>query len=484
MKKTAAVLCAAVLVLCLFPLSAIAAGTQVVLPETEINLFDRKTFSRPFTVGHRSEVKLILSDDSYGYYTVSITSKDGGTTYLKKEGASAAKQTTLSVKLKTGQYKAILAVDRGEFFYGYMTVKATPIVTETDPLIAFGKASYSVRKGLKVTPSLTVQPKNGVLTGLTFKSSNPKIARVSQKGVVTGVSKGTATVTASIKGQSVSCRIKVKNPVLSLSNLELAAKQRRTLTVKGGTGTIRWKSANKAVATVSQKGVVTAIKVGKTTVTAVRSGVTMRCTVTVKKPSVTLSKTALTLYVNKTVALTKSSAALVARLSIAGGSVAWKSSNTAVATVKKGVVTAVNKGTATVTVAVTYADKTYKASCAVTVKEKAGVSFSDFDWKIGKTGGVTPQMTATNNTVKAVKKLTFTLVFMDAQGNPLQDRETGCTAKTVNVTLLLEAGGVGEIGGEVMFRNPDVRKVQMKDLEILYEDGTEETHAVVNTWSK
>ena len=60
---------------------------------------------------------------------------------------------------------------------------------------------------------------------------------------------------------------------------------------------------------------------------------------------------------------------LVATTWPSGGTVAWSSSNSAVATVDDGVVTAVDPGTCTITASTTYKGMTFMADCAVTVTE-------------------------------------------------------------------------------------------------------------------
>lgn len=55
------------------------------------------------------------------------------------------------------------------------------------------------------------------------------------------------------------------------------------LKVKGISGKVKWSSSDKSVASVSQKGKVTAKKAGKATITAKVSSKILRCTVTVKK---------------------------------------------------------------------------------------------------------------------------------------------------------------------------------------------------------
>ena len=48
---------------------------------------------------------------------------------------------------------------------------------------------------------------------ISWKSSNPEIAIVSSDGVVTPISEGITTITASISGTTVSCIVRVTNPL-------------------------------------------------------------------------------------------------------------------------------------------------------------------------------------------------------------------------------------------------------------------------------
>lgn len=54
---------------------------------------------------------------------------------------------------------------------------------------------------------------------IKWSSSNSKVAKVNSKGLVTAVSKGTATITAKHSGKSYTCKITVKNPLLNKSKL-------------------------------------------------------------------------------------------------------------------------------------------------------------------------------------------------------------------------------------------------------------------------
>ena len=116
---------------------------------------------------------------------------------------------------------------------------------------------------------------------------------------------------------------------------------------------------------------VTALKAGTATitVTAEDGGKTATCQVTVNAKvynveSVSLDKTNITLTEGDSETLT----ATVSPSNATNKNVIWKSSNTSVATVNNGKVTAIKAGTATITVTTDDGGKT--ATCQVTVEAK------------------------------------------------------------------------------------------------------------------
>jgi hypothetical protein len=133
---------------------------------------------------------------------------------------------------------------------------------------------------------------------------------------------------------------------------------------------VTWSSSSTDVATVNN-GIVTAIAAGSATitVTTVDGGKTAACSVTVQTADpnavavtgVTLNVSALTLTAGYTGVLT----ATVAPVNATNKNVRWSSSNTDVATVNNGTITAIAAGSATITVTTVNGSKT--AYCPVTV---------------------------------------------------------------------------------------------------------------------
>lgn len=152
-----------------------------------------------------------------------------------------------------------------------------------------------------------------------------------------------------------------------------------------------WASENgkiaKAYGETLNTAKVTAIGVGKTTITYTIGGKEASCEVTVTPrtisvESITLNKTQLSLVKGATETL----AATVLPTTATDKAVTWKSSDTAVATVENGVVTAVAAGNATITAKA--GEKT--ATCAVTVTNPSNSGSSS-----GGGGSSTPRYAVT-----------------------------------------------------------------------------------------
>lgn len=114
----------------------------------------------------------------------------------------------------------------------------------------------------------------------TWKSDNTKIATVDANGVITAKSNGDALITATGGGYTLTCEIEVSRTKVAVKGINLSTK---TLSiVKGKTATlyanvlpanaadqeIAWSSSDTKTATVNEKGVVTARRAGKVTITA------------------------------------------------------------------------------------------------------------------------------------------------------------------------------------------------------------------------
>lgn len=128
---------------------------------------------------------------------------------------------------------------------------------------------------------------------ITWSSSASSIASVNTSGLVTAVSAGTATITASVDGKQGLATITVAPAVASVDitppggninlpgTLQLTATPRDAQGANVGGRTIAWTSSAVTIATVSSSGLVTAVAAGSTVITASVDGRQAQATVTV-----------------------------------------------------------------------------------------------------------------------------------------------------------------------------------------------------------
>ena len=111
---------------------------------------------------------------------------------------------------KTNYEEAVALMDAGEIVDRSMpTPTPTPILVSE---IRLSLKSVDLEVGDKVTVKTEILPKNAVDKTLVWYSDNADVATVDQKGTVTAVGRGTATITAVAHGSAASSiSIKVEN---------------------------------------------------------------------------------------------------------------------------------------------------------------------------------------------------------------------------------------------------------------------------------
>ncbi len=250
-----------------------------------------------------------------GTVTVSTTLTQTGTTTnptytwsASPSGVVSLSSTTASSVTFTGLTAGtatvtVTALDDGD------VANSTPGTTETytivvSPMTVSPSTSYLAPGS---TATLTASDYTGTITG--WSSSNTSVATVSSAGVVTAISSGTATITATntpaggAPTQTATATVMVPTVTLNPSTQELTAASTTTsltLTiVNGGTlipdgTTVNWSSSNSAIGSLSatsstvSSGAATinftsssAGTNGTTTITATVGGYTRTATVTV-----------------------------------------------------------------------------------------------------------------------------------------------------------------------------------------------------------
>ncbi|NLW78084.1 MAG: S8 family serine peptidase [Ruminococcaceae bacterium] len=263
---------------------------------------------------------------------------------------------------------------------GGLTASCTVICMDNSPLAAveMNLEAKTLKKGGKVTLKATLEPMGTGLSGLTWKSSKPKVATVSKTGQVKALKNGKTTITATTEDGTLkaSCVITVGTPLnsLKISSKTLKMGKGNSTTLKAAVSPakasnkkVTWVSSNPDIATVSAKGVVTAVGYGTATITATAQdgGKTVKCTVTVgqRVTRITLNKNTAKLGVKKSLTLK----ATITPDDALNQKVIWKSANTKIATVSsKGKVKALKKGTVIITA--TTEDGALRARCKITIK--------------------------------------------------------------------------------------------------------------------
>ena len=356
------------------------AATKVTLSKTSITVNKGKTYTLKATMSP--------SDTNDSLHWSSSNSKVAKVTTSGDVAGVAKGSATITVKTGSGKTTAC---------------KVTVKVPSTK--VSLSKTSISVNKGKTYTLKGAMSPSDST-DSLKWNSSNTKIAKVSSSGIVTGVGKGSTTITVKTNsGKTATCKVTVKIPStkVTMNKTSISVNVGKTYTLKGNmspsntTDTLKWSSSDTKVAKVSSAGVVTAVAKGSAVITVkATSGKTASCKVTVKVPStkVTMSKTTMSINVGKTYTL---------KGALSPGNTTdtlkWSSSDTKIAKVSTtGVVTAVAKGSAMITVKTT-SGKT--ATCKLTVKvpsAKVTMSKTSATINVGKTYTLKGTMSPGNTT--------------------------------------------------------------------------------------
>ena len=208
---------------------------------------------------------------------------------------------------------------------------------------------------------------------IEWSSDHEDIAAVDDSGTVTAKSKGTAIITAKAGDSVDTCSVTVEEPAdpkvtgitVSPDTLDLTVGDTETLSPEvtadeGADTTVTWETSSRNVATVDN-GKVTAVGPGTATITAKAGDQEATCEVKVSAQempaaSITVAPTKLSLIVGE-------SNTLAAATVPEGQAVSWTSSDDKIAAVSGGKVTAVAKGTATITASIEVDGQKKSAAC-------------------------------------------------------------------------------------------------------------------------
>ncbi|MGN0463634.1 MAG: Ig-like domain-containing protein [Acutalibacteraceae bacterium] len=262
--------------------------------------------------------------------------------------------------------------------------------------LALNKSSKTIYKGSTYQLKANINPSNASNKKVSWKSTNTSVATVLSTGLVTAKGNGTAKIICTTHDGNFTsvCKVTVKTKVSGVSldrskaSIYVGGKKQLNAEISPSSASdksVKWKSSDKSVATVDSNGVVKGKSAGTAVITCTTNDGSYKasCVVAVNKyvdtKSVKLNKSSKTLYVTDKYTLK----ATVSPSNASNKGVKWSSSDKSVAKVSSsGVVTAVGKGTATITCKTK--DGGYKATCKITVKkiDVTGLSISDSSIKL------------------------------------------------------------------------------------------------------
>ncbi len=368
---------------------------------SKMNVGDRVTAVANITPTTASQ-KVKWSSSNKSVATVSAQ----GEVVAKKAGTVKITATSSSNK----DVKKTKTIKVSKSIAGLSTTDTSVVLPETINVSVKGTKTINA----KLMPSNTSDNKV-----LTWKSSDNKIVTVSSKGVITGIKKGTATITATIpsNGYSASTTVTVGDTVnvssvtASPSSMKIGVGENKTIMVtvspaNSSTRAVTYKSSDKKIASVSSNGQVSGNKKGTATITITSKNDTT------KKAKVKVTVTKLNTDVSDITDFTMDESMNLERgqsnkLTINGINpkvITFSVDNKIITVDSDGTVNAIKMGTATITAKAGNFVKT----CLVTVSNKVNVSDVTVNGStntIGKGQSVTLIATvapenATNNSIK------------------------------------------------------------------------------------
>lgn len=350
-----------------------------------------------------------------------------------KVTAVAVGTATVMVTTENGGVKAVCEVQ---------VTKGTPVES-----IALDKSVLTLAEGEEGTLVAQISPEKATYRNVTWVSIDSKIATVDGSGRVRAKAKGETFVLVHTQdGEKIAaCRVKVAAgiPVEGVSldqtaltlNVGQEAKLMPTVSPANATNkSVEWSVGDETVASVNADGMVTAKKVGETTVTVTADGgKTASCKVTVVDriavTGVSLDKGEVKLKVGE-VQVLKSA---VKPANATNRNVSWAIGDKAIATVdENGKVTAKAEGQTTITVTTEEGGKT--ASCKVIVEKVLAV-----ESELLRDASVTPNP-ATDRIEVSSKERVCAYELFDANGRCVLAGTNSTLRFTIDISSL--ASGV------------------------------------------
>jgi hypothetical protein len=240
-----------------------------------------------------------------------------------------------------------------------------PAAVPTTISLSVSSLSFpSLRISQSVTATVRDQQDNTMpAAAVSWATSDSAVATVSGSGVVTSIGNGTATITATAGAAAASVPVVVAQIAAGMtlsrdtvrfdalgdtSNLSVTVTDANAQAVAGAV--VQWSSSDTAIATVSDAGAVRAIGNGSTLVTAKAGELTTSAAVVVSQVSAVVVLSADTVRFSALADTTLVTALVLDRRGepVTAPAMQWSSSDTSIAVVQNGRITARRNGTASI----------------------------------------------------------------------------------------------------------------------------------------
>ncbi|NQX63883.1 Ig-like domain-containing protein [Paenibacillus qinlingensis] len=339
---------------------------------------------------------VVLKTDETQQVELFATYADGTTDNLVKDRAVWSVDNEEIATVTNGLIKPYKAgVANVTATYGGKTT-TTRVEVDIPNTITLDKKTVNMQVGDSTTVTVTANFKGRTDDDLNDKtkwtSSNQDVVEV-RDGIITGIANGAATVTAEYGTRKATVQVSVGElKTLTINQEKLTMKKAETATLtaeamytddtkKTVTADVIWTSSNVKAATVD-KGVVKAIASGETTITAQLDNKTVTIPVKVDMANELKSNVASLVFdLNETRLIKITATDDDGEDVLVTTDVEWKSSNTSIATVSKGLVTPVARGKATITA--TYGGKSVSVPVEIGVIDSLTANKSFFVTKSG-----------------------------------------------------------------------------------------------------
>ncbi len=188
--------------------TAKAAENETLLVEQYGTALANTEVSHNFTTDVNEEVVFYLYAPAAGDYTFTVN--DNGGNVYDTFSVTASEWIYVEELQAYGYAFTLPYMPAGDYVFKFTTTVDTEYllyISSVAPQPVLNQKTATVSVGMKVTLKV-----DNTKEAITWKSSNKKIATVSNKGVVTGKKKGTATITATTEsGVELKCKVTVKN---------------------------------------------------------------------------------------------------------------------------------------------------------------------------------------------------------------------------------------------------------------------------------